>query len=304
MNKCCTNCNKSKNISEFHKETKGKFGVRSICKICRQDIAEKYREKLRVKKGTLSNKTKISDKIGRLFLTVEGYKVEIINCTAYKKCSIKFEDGFILHNINYNDIEKGTVKNPYHKSVYGVGYIGFGFYDSKKDYKIYKRWNGSLERCYSAERQKRQPTYIDVTVCEEWHNFQNFAKWHEENWKEYMVGWDLDKDILLKSNKIYSPKTCCFVPKQINSLFVKNNINRGEYPIGVSLSSKENKFSSFIRKDNKTIFLGYFDTPEEAFQAYKIAKESYIKEVADKWRGQITEQTYEAMYNYKVEITD
>ena len=37
---------------------------------------------------------------------------------------------------------------------------------------------------------------------------------------------------------------------------------------------------------------------------HKTAKEAYIKEVADKWRGQITEQVYEAMYNYKVEIDD
>ncbi len=47
-----------------------------------------------------------------------------------------------------------------------------------------------------------------------------------------------------------------------------------------------------------------FNTFEEAFQAYKIAKEEYIKEVANKWKGRITEQTYIALYNWKIEITD
>ena len=112
----------------------------------------------------------------------------------------------------------------------------------------------------------------------------------------------LDKDILLKGNKIYSPETCCFVPQEINNLFIKRLRGRGKYPIGVSLN--KGKYFSEISCGNTRISLGYFDTPQEAFQAYKTAKEAYIKEVADKWRGQITEQVYEAMYNYKVEIDD
>ena len=147
--------------------------------------------------------------------------------------------------------------------------------------------------------QEKQPSYIGCLVDEEWHNFQNFAEWFEDN---YVEGWHLDKDILIKGNKIYSPETCCFVPLEINSLFTKSDKIRGEYPIGVS--KKDKKYQANVNKNSGFIFLGAFNTPEEAFQVYKTAKEDYIKEVADKWRGQITEQVYQAMYSYQVEITD
>jgi len=133
--------------------------------------------------------------------------------------------------------------------------------------------------------------------------FQNVAKWQEVNWKSWMdSSWDLDKDILKKGNKIYSPETCCFVPQEINKLLCKANSIRGKYPIGVKKSG--NRFEAKLYIDNNPIYLDTFNTPEEAFQAYKIAKEAHIKEVADKWKGKITEPTYQALYTYKVEITD
>ena len=147
--------------------------------------------------------------------------------------------------------------------------------------------------------KKKRPTYKDVTVCEEWHCFQNFAEWYDEN---YVEGWCLDKDILIKENKTYSSKTCCFVPNEINVLFTKSSSSRGDCPIGVSKIGT--KYKTRLSKNDKNVNLGHYKTPEEAIQFYKIAKEKEIRRVADKWRGQITEPTYQAMYNYKVEITD
>ena len=114
-----------------------------------------------------------------------------------------------------------------------------------------------------------------------------------------MEGWHLDKDIICKECKIYSPETCAFVPADVNSLFIKNDIKRGIYPISVR-KTKSQRFTSRLNGKH----LGTFDTPEEAFQAYKTAKEEYIKEVANKWKDLISDQVYQAMYNYQVEITD
>ena len=50
--------------------------------------------------------------------------------------------------------------------------------------------------------------------------------------------------------------------------------------------------------------IGRFDTPEEAFYAYKQFKENYIKEVADEYKDSIPQKLYEAMYRYEVEIDD
>ena len=129
----------------------------------------------------------------------------------------------------------------------------------------------------------------------------------EQNYNpETMKGWHLDKDVLIKGNKTYSPDTCCFVPIEINLLLNKNKTIRGDYPIGVSFDKSYNKFIAKLKKSKveKQKFLGRFNILEEAFQAYKTAKEGHIKEVADKWKDQIDSRVYEAMYNYQVEITD
>ena len=85
-------------------------------------------------------------------------------------------------------------------------------------------------------------------------------------------------------------------------IFISSKKTRGKYPIGVH--KVNNRYSASISKKGKGVHLGYFATVEEAFNAYKYAKESYIKEVADKWKDQIEPRVYEAMYNWKVEITD
>ncbi len=245
---------------------------------------------------------KIKNRIGERFLSNEGYWFTITEISDCKKYTVKFDEGFVLYNVTYSNLVRGAVRNPYHPSVFGVGYFGAGKYGSKiedKKAREYVTWQSMLGRCYSKKNQKRNLTYKGVIVCEEWKCFQNFAEWYEKNYIEYFA---LDKDILFKGNKVYSAETCCFVPKEINNLFVKCDKVRGDLPIGVF--NHKNRFIVRLRKNGKRVYLGLFDTPEEAFQAYKTAKEEYIKEMADKWRGQITEPCYEAMYAYEVEITD
>lgn len=66
-----------------------------------------------------------------------------------------------------------------------------------------------------------------------------------------MVGWALDKDILVKGNKIYSPETCCFVPQEINNLFTKRKSCRGTLPIGVKYIKENKKFSASFSRNKK-----------------------------------------------------
>lgn len=115
----------------------------------------------------------------------------------------------------------------------------------------------------------------------------------------------LDKDILVKENKIYSPETCVFVPQNINKLFTKRQNDRGKYPIGVSFDKKLNEFRSYCSYGNGNIeYLNLFNTPEEAFQVYKEFKENYIKQIADEYKDKIPKKLYEAMYAWKVDIDD
>lgn len=189
------------------------------------------------------------------------------------------------------------------RTVFGLGFVGNGNFNRRNNRQAYDMWSSLIRRANSLRYKEDFNSYSKVIACEEWHNFQNFAEWFYNNYDfDKYKGFELDKDILIKGNKVYSPETCCFVPKEINYLFTKRQNKRGDYPIGVTF--KDNKFRATSTQNRKQIFLGYFDTPQEAFDAYKLSKEQYIKEVADKWRDLIDPRVYQAMYNYEVEITD
>ena len=132
-----------------------------------------------------------------------------------------------------------------------------------------------------------------------------FYEWCNEQIGFGVDGFELDKDLLLKGNKIYSENTCVFIPSEINLLLVKREALRGEYLIGVSWYSKSKTFIAQVNKNKgKSENLGYFKTELEAFKAYKKAKEAFVKEQANKWRGKIDDRAYNALMNYTVEITD
>jgi hypothetical protein len=249
--------------------------------------------------GTIKKINNMKNRVKEKHLTNEGYTVEIIECFSSQNCTIKFDNGIVVKNNTYQNIKKGQIKNPYHKSVYEVGYFGIGKYSYKTHRKIYDIWSKILQRCYDLKCQEKYPTYKGCLVDEKWHNFQVFAEWYETKCKE---NFDLDKDILFKGNKIYSSTTCTFVPHEINGILIKKDANRGKYPIGVHKVGS--RFKAQININSKKVGLGTFNTIEEAFQAYKIAKEQYIKELAEKYKEEITKQTYEALINYQVEITD
>lgn len=249
-------------------------------------------------------------KIGEVATNKYGNSMEIIkyNLKSRKNITVKFENGFIT-NTRYEHFLKGCVKSPYDKSIQGAGYLGEGIYKpciENVPTKQYVTWRGMIRRCYDSKMHLKYPTYIDCTVCEEWLNFQNFAKWYDKNY--YQISdkiMCLDKDILHKNNKIYSPESCMLVSQRINSLFCKCNATRGKYPIGVSFDKLKNKFKSECRNiDDSRINLGFYDNINKAFNVYKDYKEKVIKGVADKYRVFIPQKLYDAMYRYKVEITD
>ncbi|MEG1597790.1 MAG: AP2 domain-containing protein [Bacilli bacterium] len=212
--------------------------------------------------------------------------------------------GYTSKSTTSKTFREGYVICPFDKIHYGVAYDGMGKYTQKNDKLAYQKWNGMLNRALSDKTKEKYPTYKDCTICDEWLNFQNFAEWFYNNYYEVEgEQMNLDKDILVKGNKMYSPNTCVFVPKRINVLFVKRDSLRGCYPIGVYFDKSKNKFrTSFSINGNK--IKKSFNTVEDTFYYYKKEKEKYIKEVADEYKDRIPQKLYEALYKYEVEITD
>jgi len=141
----------------------------------------------------------------------------------------------------------------------------------------YMVWRGMLQRCYSPEFQNKNPTYKGCIVDNEWLTFSNFKNWMSlQRWE----GLALDKDILVPGNKLYSPKTCRFVPLKINSLLNDHAAKRGNFPIGVSFHKATGKYQSECSENGKTVYLGRFNTPEAAHAAYKTHKSKVIRAIA------------------------
>ena len=193
-------------------------------------------------------------------------------------------------------------------SVCGVGYLGCNLelkasYNGKKC-PIYYAWVRMFERCYSKKFHRINPTYVGCTVSEE---FKDYSKWREwyDNYQYKHDGWHLDKDLLIKGNKLYSESTCVFIPREINQVLVKRTASRGKYLIGVTWCKTKKAFKAQVRKNKgKLEYLGYFNTEIEAHLAYKQAKESYLKELADKYKDLLDPRAHEALYNYTVDIDD
>ena len=252
---------------------------------------------------------KFTDRTGERFKTKEGYEIVIIEYNNVHDIKIQFQDEHkTIVPTQYNKCKDGGIKNPYHPSVQGVGYIGVGKYKSKangKTTKEYEEWTSMLKRGFNKEYKNKYHTYEDVTVDEYFYNFQNYCEWREDNYYKIKgEQMELDKDILVKGNKIYSPDTCIFVPQRINYLFIKSNAIRGDYPIGINYHKASGKYVAKCSILNETKYLGCYDTPEEAFLVYKKFKEAYIKEVADEYKNKIPQRLYDAMYAWEIEIDD
>ncbi|QOW46470.1 AP2 domain-containing protein [Acinetobacter piscicola] len=239
---------------------------------------------------------------GKIFKTNNYGSLIVTKYINGSKVHIKFIDTGYETVADMGQIKKGNVKDRLVATVWGVGVLG----DEPacvngKTPKEYMLWGSMLQRCYDDKYHSKHPTYKDCYVSEKFKYYPYFKDWCSEQIGFNQTGWDLDKDILVRGNKSYSEDTCVFVPQEINKLLNRQDKNQDKYPLGVYYDSRENNFQSKIHNGKKPVRLGRFSTAEEAFQAYKQAKEAQIKAVANKWKDQIDTRAYEALMAYQVE---
>lgn len=187
------------------------------------------------------------------------------------------------------------------KLVYGVGV-------NDADYAVqpvvngrqvmcpfYRAWSNMLERCYSEKYQARQPTYIGCAVYDEWLTFSSFKAWMEkQDWK----GKELDKDLLVRGNKVYSPETCVFVDKLTNNFTLDSGATRGEWPIGVYFHNRNGKFQARCRSpfSGKWEHVGCFTCPEQGYRAWKRRKHELACQLADSQKDSRVAEALRSMY--------
>lgn len=237
---------------------------------------------------------------GLVFNTNNSGVCVVVNYTNYDDVTVKFVETGYETKTRMGNLKLGKVKDYLHPSIYGKGVLGEGFKQSESQSYSFQLWKNMLKRCYSEVSFKKSPSYEQCLTSETFNDYQQFKTWCNSQLGFGNTGWELDKDILVKGNKVYSEDTCCFVPKEINLLLVKHDKGRGDYLLGVDYHKNRKQFRA--RCSDK--HLGWFNTELEAFYVYKEAKETYIKEVAEKWKDQVDPRAYEALMKYEVEITD
>lgn len=176
--------------------------------------------------------------------------------------------------------------------IFGVGIndAGYTVLSKKKGVKIsyckfYQTWINMLQRCYSEKRHIRNPSYIGCHMAKDWHRFSVFKEWMEsQDWQ----GKHLDKDILFPGNKLYSAETCVFISGRLNKFLCDAGAIRGQWPIGVCWAKREEKFLARCcdPSDGRHLFLGYFDCPTRAHEAWRRAKHGYALAYAEQQSDQ------------------
>jgi hypothetical protein len=236
--------------------------------------------------------------LGEMSFNKNGTPIKIIRYVNTSDLTIEFQDEYkVQKNITYQNFKRGQIKNPYDPLMTKRGYLGEGKYQAKpngKNTKEYSIWGALFKRCYCNESQRyRYPAYEGCSVCKEWHNFQLFAKWYEDSW--YQVDDErmhIDKDILIKGNKIYSPDTCLLVPQRINMLF-QTKARKDDLPTGVWKNINGKYVSSYNGNH-----IGVFETVAEAADAHDFEMRIHIRGVAEEYKDKIPKKLYDALIEY------
>lgn len=244
--------------------------------------------------------------VGQIYENKRGSRAEVVYYEDSKRVWICFlDDVGYVRSVGAKDLKKGDFKNPFHPSVYGMGCIGI-LTEDIKTHPLYKKcyscWNSAVERCYSERWHKKFPTYEKCTICKDWLVFTNFFKWYINQVGSEIEGIQLDKDLLVRGNKVYSPETCCLVPCILNNIVLNNESSKGKYKRGVTFDRRCGVFQASISIRNKPKTLGVYKDEDSAHKAYLIAKKSVIVELANDWKGRVEDKVYFALLEWDVDV--
>lgn len=241
---------------------------------------------------------KSENKLGEIRNNKFGTPMQIIDYKLRSDIRIKFLDKYGYEmNTTYQNFKIGQIKNPYDRTTFGVGYVGIGKYFTKSndfEYYMYETWRKMFERCYDEKTRLDHKSYIDCLVANEWHCFQDYAEWYVDNF--YQVGTErmhVDKDILFKNNKIYSPNTCIIVPQRINMIFMTK-----QKGIDVDLPNAIRRCVHGYQAAYNGKSLGVFKTVEDAIEAHDTSKRIHIKKIANEYKDTLPDKVYDALIKW------
>lgn len=232
---------------------------------------------------------------------ITGKYYEVLEYVNAKKVLVRFEATGTEKWCAAKEVRNGSIKDLNSPTVCGVGVLGVG-YSPKSSPKAYECWRGMLRRCYVEQNNKDWLRYggKGCTVSEEWHNFQTFHKWYTSNARD---GYDLDKDIILQGNTVYSPKFCNMIPASLNKMLTfTDNLRNGK--LGTFYNKDMYKWAAVVQTHLDGKVLEYFSSEQKAYEFYCKERTKSIRNAADYYydRGEISEKVREGLYNFDVTL--
>lgn len=153
---------------------------------------------------------------------------------------------------------------------------------------IYARWRSMFNRCKGKPRPTR--AYDNCEIDEKFKYLSDFIAWSKTEGfsPENSKLAHLDKDIKIRGNKLYSPDTCVFVPRTINSIIVDLGKQNEDYPAGV-IKRKSNWtgkpfLTGCLMNKGKMQYLGVRETPEECHALWQSAKAEIILDLLPEYK--------------------
>lgn len=212
-----------------------------------------------------------------------------------------FECDFHRSVICYN-----RVKDYMHPTKYGIGYLGAPTINDEDPIKalITRMWNSMMIRCYDPKKlNEAGKSYRNCTISRDWWNLENFKSWCIDQISAgyYQDGWELDKDLLVKGNTLYSSETCVFLPVRLNQLQQVKKDSEYNWLPGVNFDKSRGKFKSEVNFDGKRYYFPRRETELESFLEYKELKEKLVQADAENWKGKIHPRAYESLKNYSLD---
>lgn len=238
--------------------------------------------------------------IGRVYNTNISGECFVVDCKSSTDITVMFYDGY-YKKVSKGNLDKGKVKNPFYVGnlTKGVGVFDVeGLVRNNETIKIRTLWNNMIQRCYYDKFQKRQKTYIAVSVSDEWLVYSKFESdiLSMLNVDKFLNNdWELDKDLLVVGNRVYSKETCCFIPKSLNSNFSSfSEIFKSEK--GVSLLP----YGTYrvVLGGSQKNHVGCFKTKEEAVSVYRKKKCERLLSALEGYREYLDDRVFESFFNF------
>ena len=164
-----------------------------------------------------------------------------------------------------------------------------------------------VSRCYDDKYLQRNPNYKGCTVSEDFYELENFMinirkVSNFEVWAT-QEGWQLDKDLFVQNNKVYSVATCCFLPKKLNITFQGGGQKKGnDLPNGVVVGKARVGAATYIAQcvgdKGSNRHVGTYTTAEEAFIAYSKAKQRLVARLTFDYFEHLDDITIDKLLSY------